>query len=157
MDEFRTLEDWAENRAVPAAGLPAWAYTDPGVWDAECASVFTSNWVFVAFAHEMPDPGDVTPVTVGSCPVLLVRNADGGISAFHNVCRHRCLKLVDAPANVGKLIRCPYHSWAYDLNGALRASPHFGGTGTSMRRKGSIRRSTGSSRSGSTSGTTGSS
>ena len=45
------------------------------------------------------------------------------------MCRHRCLQLVDQAKNVGKLIRCPYHSWVYDLSGALRASPHFGGTG----------------------------
>ena len=69
------------------------------------------------------------PVTVAGQPILLVRNQAGTIAAFHNVCRHRCLMLVDAPKNVGKLIRCPYHAWAYDLDGNLRASPHFGGTG----------------------------
>ena len=47
--------------------------------------------------------------------------------AFHNVCRHRCLKLVDKPGNVGRTIRCPYHSWLYRLDGALRAAPYFGG------------------------------
>ncbi|MCP5082486.1 MAG: AsnC family transcriptional regulator [Alphaproteobacteria bacterium] len=45
--------------------------------------------------------------------------------AFHNVCRHRCLQLVDQPKNAGKLIRCPYHAWAYDLSGKLRASPYL--------------------------------
>jgi choline monooxygenase len=59
--------------------------------------------------------------------VLLLKNRKSEITAFHNVCRHRCLTLVDQPKNVGKLIRCPYHAWAYNLDGALRASPHFGG------------------------------
>ena len=86
------------------------------------------NWVCVGAAHELPAPGDVVPVNAAGHPLLLVRNAEGGLGAFHNACRHRCLTLVETPGNVGKLIRCPYHAWAYDLNGALRASPHFGGT-----------------------------
>ncbi len=117
---------FAETR--PRRGLPAQAYVDPGFWNAERGSVFTRNWVCVGFAHELETAGDAVPVTLAGHPLLLVRNADGEIRAFHNICRHRCLMLVDTPGNVGKLIRCPYHAWAYDLNGRLRASPHFGGT-----------------------------
>ena len=50
------------------------------------------------------------------------------IVAFHNVCSHRCLKLVDENKNLGKYISCPYHAWLYDLNGNLIRAPHFGGT-----------------------------
>ena len=112
----------------PARGLPAVAYTDETFWQLECETVLTKTWVCAGFAHELAKPGDVAPITVAGKPLLLVRNQAGEIAAFHNVCRHRCLQIVDAPKNVGKLIRCPYHAWAYDLNGALRASPHFGGT-----------------------------
>ena len=58
-----------------------------------------------------------------------MRNDGGEIAAFHNVCRHRCAILVDAPANVGRFLRCPYHCWTYDLDGKLRKAPHFGGPG----------------------------
>ena len=75
----------------------------------------------------METAGDVVPVTVAGKPVLLVRSERGQIKAFHNVCRHRCAKLVDEPANVGRFVRCPYHTWAYNLDGELRATPHFGG------------------------------
>jgi choline monooxygenase len=112
----------------PARGLPPETYRSTDIWAAECRTVLADNWVCVGFAHELADAGDAVPVTVAGQPLLLVRNQTGTIAAFHNVCRHRCLKLVDEPKNVGKLIRCPYHAWAYDLNGALRASPHFGGT-----------------------------
>ncbi len=117
---------WGEGS--PARGLPAGAYTDPEFWQRECETVLAAHWVCVGFAHEVASPGDAVPVTVAGKPVLLVRNGEGEIAAFHNVCRHRCLTLVDKPGNVGKLIRCPYHAWAYDLDGNLRASPHFGGT-----------------------------
>ena len=107
-------------------GLPAFAYTDESFHQVENERLFARAWVFAGFAHEMPRRGDVRPVEVGGKPVLLVRS-DGGIAAFHNVCRHRCLKLVDRPGNAGRMIRCPYHSWVYDLDGGLRAAPYFGG------------------------------
>jgi len=116
---------WDDSR--PAHGLPAGTYTDEGFWELECETVLAEGWVCVGFAHELTEPGDATPVTVAGKPVLLLKNRKSEITAFHNVCRHRCLTLVDQPKNVGKLIRCPYHAWAYDLDGALRASPHFGG------------------------------
>ncbi len=111
----------------PAHGLPADAYRSQEFWDLECDTVLKQNWVCVGFVHELKEVGDVIPVTIAKMPLMLLKNTHGEIGAFHNVCRHRCLTLVDEPKNVGKLIRCPYHAWSYDLAGALRASPHFGG------------------------------
>ncbi len=128
MIDLSALEKWADSTASPAPGLPAWAYTSDAMWQAECGTVLADTWVCVGFAHEMPNPGDAMPVTVAGRPVLILRNGAHEIAAFHNVCRHRCLQLVDKPINLGKLIRCPYHAWAYGLDGKLRASPHFGGT-----------------------------
>ena len=127
---YRTTEllDSFFKEKTPAQGLPARVYRDEFFWAKECRTVLAGNWVCAGFAHELGSPGDAAPVTVAGQPLLLVRNASGEIKGFHNVCRHRCLTLVDAPKNVGKLIRCPYHSWAYDLEGNLRATPHFGGT-----------------------------
>lgn len=117
-----------KDRPGPTKGLPASAYVDQEVWEAECKTVLSKNWVCVGFAHELQLAGDAVPVTLADQPLLLICNDKGEIRAFHNVCRHRCLTLVEVPKNVGKLIRCPYHAWAYDLDGKLRASPHFGGT-----------------------------
>ena len=110
------------------AGLPPHAYLSQEMWETECKTVLAKNWVCVGFAHELKNGGDVVPVTLAEQPLLLVKNRDGEIKGFHNVCRHRCMTLVEEPGNIGKLIRCPYHAWAYDLDGNLRASPHFGGT-----------------------------
>ena len=93
-----------------ANGLPSVAYTDEEFWEMECDTVLAENWVFVGFVHEFKKLGDVLPVSVAGKPILLVKNIKGEIVSFHNVCRHRCLKLVDKPKNVGKLIRCPYHA-----------------------------------------------
>ena len=116
-----------EARAPVARGLPAAAYTSDGFFLLENERIFSASWVFAGFAHELPRAGDVVPVTVAGRPVLLVRDAEHRIRAFHNVCRHRCLKLVDEPGNAGRAIRCPYHSWTYGLDGALHVAPYFGG------------------------------
>lgn len=122
-DEFTPFR---ENAGL-AHGLPASAYTHDQFWRLECDTVLARNWVCVGFAHELSEVGDTVPVHVAGRPVLLVKNRKGDIGAFHNVCRHRCLTLIDEAKNVGKLIRCPYHAWAYDLEGRLQASPYFGG------------------------------
>jgi choline monooxygenase len=109
-------------------GLPAKSYTDNEFWEKECNTVLSNGWLFVAFAHEFTKTGDVLPIFIAGKPILLVKNQNNKITAFHNVCSHRCLKLVNEKKNVGKLIRCPYHTWSYDLQGKLIAAPHIGGT-----------------------------
>ncbi len=108
-------------------GLPGAAYTGDHFFDLEKTHVFRRHWVFVGFAHQMDKAGDCRPVDVAGLPLLLVRGDDGTIRAFHNVCRHRNTKLVVADGNAPRMIRCPYHSWSYDLCGALRNAPYFGG------------------------------
>lgn len=113
-----------------AHGLPGEAYTSEAFMQLEREYLFSNHWVFVGFAHKLARAGDVQPVQVGGLPLFLLRDQQSRIVAFHNVCRHRNLKLVDASGNCGKLIRCPYHSWSYDLHGALRNAPYFGGEKT---------------------------
>ncbi len=116
-----------ESDSPLAGGLPAYAYTSTDYWQQEQRTLFSQSWVFVGFAHEMSQAGDAMPVEIAGKPVFLIRDSNGSISAYHNVCRHRCLKLIDKKHNVGPRIRCPYHSWVYGLNGALKSTPFFGG------------------------------
>ena len=60
---------------------------------------------------------------------LLLRDLEGHIRVFHNVCSHRGVELVTQPTTVKKTITCPYHSWCYGLDGGLRATPSIGGPG----------------------------
>jgi choline monooxygenase len=124
--ECGTLSALRHGEAV-AHGLPPEAYTNGDFFALENDRLFRNSWVFAAFAHELAKPGDATPVTVAGRPVLIVRNRAGELKAFHNVCRHRCLQLVDKPCNVGHVLRCPYHSWTYTLDGELKLTPYFGG------------------------------
>lgn len=110
-----------------ARGLPAAAYTSEEFFKAEQELVFARNWVFAGFAHELKQPGTAIPIEVAGQPLLILSDERGGIGVFHNVCRHRGVKLVMEPCMIRQSIVCPYHAWSYDLSGQLESSPHFGG------------------------------
>jgi choline monooxygenase len=109
------------------AGLPGEAYTSDRYLQQERETVFQQYWVCVGLASDAPNPGDVYPTEVAGMPIVLVRDRAGTLRAFHNVCSHRGLQLVNAPCNVSGHLRCPYHSWTYKLDGKLKNTPHFGG------------------------------
>lgn len=108
-------------------GLPAHAYTSAQFLKRERATVFSQYWVCVGLASDVPNPGDVYPTEVAGMPIVLVRDRAGTLRAFHNICSHRGLQLVNQSCNVQGHLRCPYHSWAYKLDGTLKSTPHFGG------------------------------
>ena len=109
-----------------AIGLPACAY-GPDFYALEQQKLFPRLWCAVAFASDIPDLGDARPVELAGWPLLVVRDADGDVRVFHNVCRHRSNRVVDAPGKGLKRLVCPWHSWTYDLDGRLLATPRIGG------------------------------
>lgn len=111
-----------------ATGLPARAYTDAAAFDLEQRTLFRSSWVGVAFAEDIPGTGDALPVTLGGLPIALVRGEDGEVRGFHNVCRHRAILVVTEPCQGLRNLTCPYHAWAYGLDGALKATPYWDGS-----------------------------
>jgi len=112
-----------------ARGLPNAFYTDPAVFAEEQRRLFGPNWAAVGFGKDVPEPGDLRPVEFLGRPLLLVRDRERRLRVFENVCRHRGMKLVSEPQCRRSTIRCPYHSWAYGLDGRLRATPLVGGPG----------------------------
>ncbi len=126
--EPEALEGFLAAGPVPR-GLPAEAYTSQRFFELEEARVFARSWTLCAFAHELSSPGDVVPVTVAGLPLVLVRGKEGELRAFHNVCRHRGLKLVDKPCSKRHRLVCPYHNWSYGLDGRLVNASNFGGHG----------------------------
>ena len=112
-----------------ARGLANSAYTDPALFEFERDHLMTDSWVALAFERDLPEPGFALPVDFMGLPLLLLRNSEGVISVVHNVCSHRGMMLVREPGVVQGSLRCPYHSWNYGLDGALRGTPHIGGVG----------------------------
>ncbi len=112
-----------------ATGLPNEFYVDQQTFDLEREHVFFRNWAAVAFGKDVPEEADAVPIDFLGMPLLVVRGRDSRIRVFQNTCRHRGMILVDEPKKIRGVIRCPYHSWCYDLNGALKTTPHVGGPG----------------------------
>ena len=106
-------------------GLPAAWYREPAHFARELEAIWYRRWIAACREEEICGPGDWHVVTVGSQSILLVKNAQGEIKAFHNACRHRGSILCTGES--GKFARgrmvCPYHSWTYDLAGKLVATP----------------------------------
>ena len=98
-------------------GLPAPFYTDDAMLAFERDTVLATGWTALAFGADVPEAGDLFPVDLAGLPLLLVRGRDGALRVFHNVCRHRGMKLVAEPGNAGRVIKCPYHAWCYGLDG----------------------------------------
>ncbi|MCF2903570.1 aromatic ring-hydroxylating dioxygenase subunit alpha [Octadecabacter sp. CECT 8868] len=112
-----------------ANGLPNEHYTDPATFDAEAKAVLHSSWAGLAVGADVPENGDAKPMEFLGIPLLLLRDKDGDVRVFQNICRHRGMILVDAARKIEGAIRCPYHSWCYSTKGALVSTPHVGGAG----------------------------
>ena len=110
-----------------AHGLPNECYTSKEYTLIERKKLFEDKWVVVGTASSLPNGGDIKPFDLLGIPLLLVRNKKGKIKVFHNICSHRGSKLVTELSNNKNIIRCPYHSWSYNLDGDLIATPHIGG------------------------------
>jgi len=110
-----------------AHGLPNECYTSKEYTLIERKKLFEDKWMVIGVASSLPNVGDAKPVDILGMPILLVRSKDKKIRVFHNVCSHRGLKLVTKSGNIKNVIRCPYHSWSYNFDGGLVATPHIGG------------------------------
>ena len=110
-----------------AHGLPNECYTSKEYTLIERKKLFEDKWMVIGVASSLPNVGDAKPVDILGMPILLVRSKDKKIRVFHNVCSHRGLKLVTKSGNIKNVIRCPYHSWSYNFDGELVATPHIGG------------------------------
>jgi Rieske 2Fe-2S family protein len=126
------------NAAQLEPSLPSSWYRSAEIFRAEKERIFSREWIGVCREEELPNPGDHLVVDALGESVLLVRNREGALRAFYNVCRHRGSRLCRTPAETealrvalpggitaGRLIVCPYHQWSYDFNGALVAAPHL--------------------------------
>jgi phenylpropionate dioxygenase-like ring-hydroxylating dioxygenase large terminal subunit len=116
--------DWQDSTA-PVARIPVENYFSADVRDAEIERLFRPLPLIVGHAGELP-PGHVLAHDEYGVPMLLARDADGRFRAFLNVCRHRGMRLVEASdqALPKASVVCPYHGWAYRLEGSLRHRLH---------------------------------
>ena len=103
------------------SGLPGWAYFSQELFELECETLFKTHWQFVCHVNEAADIGAYVTFDVAGERALVIRGHDGILRAFHNLCRHRGSRIVpDVRGVCNKAMVCPYHGWAYNLDGGLR-------------------------------------
>ena len=99
-------------------------YTDPAIFDAEMEKIFERTWVYCGHESQVKAPGDYFAVTIGRQPMIMVREAGGGINVLYNRCPHRGVQLVgNHSGNTGSAFVCSYHAWSFKLDGSVRAIP----------------------------------
>jgi phenylpropionate dioxygenase-like ring-hydroxylating dioxygenase large terminal subunit len=103
--------------------LPAWVYGHPELTRLEHERILLPSWQIVCHVNSIPNAGDYETFDLGPESVLVLRDRDGSIRAFHNVCRHRGARLLDGSGNCPGTITCPYHGWSYRHDGGLIGMP----------------------------------
>ncbi|OYY67602.1 aromatic ring-hydroxylating dioxygenase subunit alpha [Sphingomonas sp. 28-63-12] len=104
-------------------GLPGWTYHDADFLDAEVAAVIRPSWQIVCHQSDLAGPGEWRSIDYVGESVIVVRGEDGQVRGFTNVCRHRAMRLLEGAGGCTKKIICPYHAWAYELDGRLTGVP----------------------------------
>jgi glycine betaine catabolism A len=109
-----------------AMTLPQRYYTDPVCFQREMEAIHFDMWLCAGRSSQIPDAGDYFLRQFANASVIITRDDQGNIRAFHNVCRHRGTMLCqqDEGKFAGR-IQCQYHAWTYKLDGTLANAPHM--------------------------------
>jgi Rieske 2Fe-2S family protein len=102
-------------------------YCTQEAYQVDLDMIWYRDWLFVGHDCEAQNPGDFFTVQVGDYPVVVVRDRDGSLRAFHNSCRHRGSRICSAERGSAPRLVCPYHQWTYALDGRLIAARDMGG------------------------------
>ncbi|MEM0921867.1 MAG: aromatic ring-hydroxylating dioxygenase subunit alpha [Pseudomonadota bacterium] len=102
--------------------MPPAFYRAEEVLETEIERVFLPGWLCLGRASDIPEPGDYIALEILDEPLILVRDREGCVRVLSNVCRHRGSRLAIGAGRTKRFL-CPYHAWAYGLDGALLRAP----------------------------------
>lgn len=103
--------------------IPKERYTSADFMRLEWERMWTKVWLMAGREDDMPEPGDYIVTEIGTESILVVRQPDGGVRAFYNVCQHRGNQLRPKGMGHAKNFLCAYHHWDYNLDGTFRNIP----------------------------------
>ncbi len=105
--------------------LPSSWFLSDSVLELEKRAIFFKCWLFVVHESRLKKAGDYLSYTFAGLQFFIVKNKQGEVHAFHNVCRHRAFPVVRKEQGSSLVLGCKYHGWSYNTNGELTKAPHF--------------------------------
>ncbi len=122
-EDFIRLSAGYDQAPQRSLSLNAEAYTDPRCYLVEQEAIIARSWQWVCHVEKVREPGSYTTTVIAGKPIAIVRDGDGRLRAFYNVCKHRAHELLCGDGKTNRIM-CPYHAWVYRLDGQLVRSPH---------------------------------
>ncbi|MFF4123221.1 SRPBCC family protein [Microbispora rosea] len=121
MDDVRRVGTGFHEDPARSMSLRAETYTDPRWLDVDIRAIFARTWQWICHVEKLASPGSYVSATVAGMPIAIVRDRDGSLRAFYNVCKHRAHELLTGSGTTRNIV-CPYHAWTYGLDGQLKAA-----------------------------------
>ncbi|KAF7715046.1 Uncharacterized protein PECH_003516 [Penicillium ucsense] len=119
-------EELSQARTQSATGrLPTSWYTSPALFQLERRAIFSRQWLLTTHSARFSKTGDWVRFDLAGFNLILIRDKDGTVNAFHNVCRHRAFPVVTEDRGTSRIFSCKYHGWSYGLNGKLAKAPGY--------------------------------
>jgi len=122
-EEFKRLSVGYDDDPQKSHSLNAETYVDPRWFNLDQNAVIARSWQWVCHVEKVREPGSYTTVQIAGQPIAIVRDKEGQLRAFYNVCKHRAHELLSGDGNTTRIM-CPYHAWVYKLDGQLARAPH---------------------------------
>ncbi|CAI6092720.1 unnamed protein product [Clonostachys chloroleuca] len=120
-----TSSDASGSKPAADRGLPASWYRSKELYELERRAIFSRKWILLTHVLRFNESGDYVSFTYAEFNFFLVRDRDGNINAFHNVCRHRAYPIVQKDSGKASILSCKYHGWSYGFKGGLAKAPRF--------------------------------
>jgi phenylpropionate dioxygenase-like ring-hydroxylating dioxygenase large terminal subunit len=121
-------KDPADAKQQPVRALPASWYNTQEMYQFERRAIFSKRWLFITHKVRLSNAGDWLRYTFAGFDIIINKDRQGNINAFHNVCRHRAYPVIEKEGSGNaKILACRYHGWSYGLNGKLAKAPGYDG------------------------------
>jgi phenylpropionate dioxygenase-like ring-hydroxylating dioxygenase large terminal subunit len=110
---------------APSRSLPASWYRSDAMYQLERRAIFSRNWIVVSHQLRLADPGQYIQLQEAGFSFFLVKDRQGNINGFHNVCRHRAYPVVQEKEGKVNILVCKYHGMPSFLHGKSFEWPQF--------------------------------
>ncbi len=114
-----------EEKKNATRALPSNWYTSKQMYELERRAIFSRKWQLITHKARLTQPGDWLKFDVAGFQIVICKDRESNINAFHNVCRHRAFPVVEGQSGNNKIFSCKYHGWSYGMNGKLAKAPGY--------------------------------